>query len=84
MGHFRINKAYNMLHQHFFWPKMKHDVHKFFSQCFKYKEAKSRSQPNVVYTPLNVPNEPWTNIFMDFVVLGLPHKKRVEIVFLLW
>ena len=75
MGHFGINKTYNMLHEHFFWPKMKHDVHKFCSQCFKCKEAKSRSQPNGLYTPLNVPNEPWTNISMDFV-LGLPHTKK--------
>ena len=64
-----------MLHKHFFWPKIKHDVHKFCSHCFKYKEAKSRSQPNGLYTPLNVSNEPWTNISMDFV-LGLRHTKK--------
>jgi len=68
MRHFRINKTYNMLHEHFFWPKMKHVVHKFCSQCFKCKEAKSRSQSNELYTPLNVPNEPWTNISMNFVL----------------
>ena len=28
----------------FFWPKMKHDVHKVCSQCFKCKEDKYRSQ----------------------------------------
>ena len=28
MGHFGINKIYNMLHEHLFWAKMKHDVHK--------------------------------------------------------
>ena len=33
MGHLRINKVYKMLHKHFFWPKMKHDVHKFCSKC---------------------------------------------------
>ena len=57
------------------WPKMKHDLHKVCSQCFKCKEAKSRSQPNGLYTPLNVPNEPWTDISMDFV-LGLPKTKK--------
>ena len=63
---------------------MKHDVHKFCSQYFKCKEAKSRSQPNGLYTPLNVRNVPWTNISMDFV-LGLPHtKKGKDSVFLLW
>ena len=43
MGHLRINKVYKMLHKHFFWPKMNHDVHKFCSKCFKRKETKSRS-----------------------------------------
>ena len=33
MGHLRINKVYKMLHKHFFWPKMKHDVDKFCSKC---------------------------------------------------
>ena len=75
MGHFEINKTYNMLHEHFFWPKMKLDVHMFCSQCFKCKEAKSRSQPNGLYTPLNVPNELWINISIEFV-LGLPHTKK--------
>ena len=51
MRHFGINKTYNMLHEHFFWLKMKHDVHKFCSQCFKYKEAKSTLQPNELYAP---------------------------------
>ena len=46
MGHLRINKVYKMLHKHFCWPKMKHDIHKFCSKSFKRKETKSRSQPN--------------------------------------
>ena len=40
MGHLRINTVYEMLHKHFFWPKIKHDVHKFCSKCFKRKETK--------------------------------------------
>ena len=43
MGHFGIHKTYNMLHGYFVWLKMKYDVHKVSSQCFKCKEAKSRS-----------------------------------------
>ena len=61
-----------MLHKHFFWLKIKHDVHKFCSHCFKYKEAKSRSQPNGLYTLLNVLT--WTNISMNFV-FDLLHTK---------
>ena len=40
MGHLRINIVGKMLHKHFFWPKIKHDVHKFCSKCFKRKETK--------------------------------------------
>ena len=81
MGHLRINKVYKMLHKHFFWANMKHDVHKFCSQCFKRKEAKSRSPPNGLYTPLNVPNKPWTNISMKFVLGLMPTKKDKDSIF---
>ena len=40
MGHLKINTVYKMLHKHFFWLKIKHDVHKFCSKCFKRKETK--------------------------------------------
>ena len=71
----KIIKTYNMLHEHFFWSTMKHDVHKFYSQCFKCKKPKFRSQPNGLYTPLNVSNKSWANISMDFI-LGLQHTKE--------
>ena len=29
MGHFGVAKTWNILHEHFFWPHMKHDMHKF-------------------------------------------------------
>jgi len=38
------------------------------------RKAKSRTQPHGLYTPLPVPNEPWVDILMDFV-LGLPRSK---------
>ena len=33
MGHFGVQKTYDSLHEHFYWPYMKHDVHKFFDKC---------------------------------------------------
>ena len=44
-------------------------------QCFKCKEAKSKTQPHGFYTPLDVPSESWIDISMDFV-LGLPMTRR--------
>ena len=36
MGHFGVEKTFNILHEHFFWSKMKHDVIKFCSNCIVY------------------------------------------------
>ncbi|PKI60622.1 hypothetical protein CRG98_018972 [Punica granatum] len=38
-------------------------------------QAKSRVQPNDLYTPLPIPSEPWIDISMDFV-LEMPRAKR--------
>ncbi|KAA0042451.1 reverse transcriptase [Cucumis melo var. makuwa] len=75
LGHFGEFKTYSMLCEHFYWLKMRKDVNKVCKQCFKCKEAKSKTQPHGLYTPLDVPNEPWVDISMDFV-LGLPKTRR--------
>ena len=75
MGHFGVKKTLDVLHEHFFWPKMKHDVERICSKCMTCKRAKSRVLPHGLYTPLPVPSEPWVDISMDFV-LGLPRSKR--------
>ena len=33
MGHFRVRKTLDVLHEHFFWPKMKRDVEKACARC---------------------------------------------------
>ena len=67
MGHFGEFKTYSMLCEHFYWLKMRKDVNKVCKQCFKCKEAMSKTQPHGLYTPLDVPSEPWVDISMDFV-----------------
>jgi len=54
---------------------MKSDVHKFCDNCIVYKMAKSKVKPHGLYTPLFVPEYPWTNISMDFV-MGHPKTKN--------
>jgi len=75
MGHFGIQKTFETLHEHFYWSQMKHDVQKFCQQCIICKKAKSKVMPHGLYTPLPVPDCPWIDISMDFV-LGLPRTKN--------
>jgi len=75
MGHFGVAKTLEVLHEHFYWPKMKRDVQRICEQCIACRKAKSRAQPHGLYTPLPVPTEPWVDISMDFV-LGLPRSKK--------
>ncbi|XP_071923101.1 uncharacterized protein [Coffea arabica] len=75
MGHFGIDKILDILHEHFYWPKMRRDIANICDKCLKCKQAKSRSNPHGLYTPLPVPHAPWTDLSMDFV-LDLPRSYR--------
>lgn len=75
MGHFRVKKTLDVLHEHFFWLKMKQDVEQFRGRCFACKKAKSRVLPHGLYTPLPIPSELWVDISIDFI-LGLPRTKK--------
>jgi len=68
MGHFGVAKTLDVLHEHFYWPKIKRDVQRICEQCIACRKTKSRVQPYGLYTPLPVPTEPWVDISMDFVL----------------
>jgi len=53
---------------------MKCDVHKFCQQCIVCKKAKSKVMSHGLYTSLPVPDFPWIDISINFV-LGLPRTK---------
>jgi hypothetical protein len=46
MGHFIVVKLLNMLHEHFYWPKMKKDVQHIYDKCRTYRKAKYKTQPH--------------------------------------
>ena len=75
MGHFGMKRTLDILHEHLFRPKMRHDVKKIYNRCIACKKAKSKVLPHGFYTPLPVPNELWVEISVDFV-LGLPRSKN--------
>jgi hypothetical protein len=74
MGHFGREKTLLMLADHFYWPKLRHDVDRFVRRCITCHRSKSKLQPHGLYTPLPAPTTPWEDISMDFV-LGLPRTK---------
>ena len=51
--------------------KMYKDVQKFVKSCGVCQVAKRVSQNTGLYTPITVPEKPWSDINMDFF-LGLP------------
>ena len=57
---------------------MKRDVERVCDRYIKCRQAKSKSLPYRLYTPLPVPNELWVDISINFI-LGLPRSKRVRV-----
>ncbi|XP_017637300.2 uncharacterized protein LOC108479297 [Gossypium arboreum] len=74
MGHFGIAKTLAMLQEHFFWPRMKWDVEKICLRCLVCKKEKSKVNPYGLYMPLPIPEGPWVDLSMDFI-LGLPRTR---------
>lgn len=70
------NKTMAMLKEKYYWPHMRRDVAKFVVRCKTCQMAKGRVQNSGLYTPLPVPNAPWEDVRMDFV-LGLLQTQRV-------
>lgn len=74
-GHFGRDKTLAVVQEKFFWPKMGQDVKRFVDRCVTCHKAKSHGTNAGLYTPLPVPNSPWEDVSMDFV-LWLPRTQR--------
>jgi hypothetical protein len=74
-GHFGHNKTFAKLREAYFWPGMHSKVKKFANRCRIFQHSKGRKQNAGFYQPLPIPERPWDEISMDFV-LGLPRMKR--------
>jgi len=74
-GHFG-EKTYELLKEHFFfWPSMLQDVHTVIERCAICKKAKGKENAYGLYMPSPIPEKPWMDGSMDFV-LGLPRTQR--------
>jgi len=64
-----IDKTYELVNQHFFWPKMSKDVKKYVSSCELCQRNKGNNQkPAGLLQPLETPKQCWEQISMDFIV----------------
>ena len=75
MGHFSLDKTIEEVECQFYWPGLKRGVAKIVGQCCTCQLAKHRKQNTGLYTPLLVPNRPWQDVSIDFM-LGLPYTFR--------
>jgi hypothetical protein len=74
-GHFGHDKTFAKLNESYFWPGMRSEVKKFVDRCRICQHSKGRKQNAGFYQPLPIPERPWDEISMDFV-LGLPRTQR--------
>jgi len=71
---FGLNKTIDILKEHFYWPKMRGDLHKIVSDCSIFHKAKSQFYQGL-YTPLPVLVKPLDDVSVDFIV-ALPRTQR--------
>ena len=74
-GHFGISKTIQATELRYYWPLLRRDVRRIISRCSICTIGKLTKQNTVQYLPLPVPDSPWQEVSLDFV-LGLPRTRR--------
>jgi hypothetical protein len=69
------DKTVLLVAEHFYWPTLRKEVDKFVRCCRVCQVSKGGATNAGLYMPLPIPEGPWTNVSMDFV-LGLTRTKK--------
>ena len=77
-GHNGSQKTYNRLKE-FFWLGMRKDIGRFIRECEVCQRNETKNLKPVRLQPLQIPNQVWTNISMNFIE-GLPMSKGYSVV----
>lgn len=74
-GHFGWRKSHAALAQHYYWPRMAEDVHRYVLQCPTCQRVKPTRQPKPPLQPLEVPSRPFEQITLDWLS-GFPANEQ--------
>ena len=66
-GHFGVDKTFETLRRHFYWPKMKRSVHEYVTSCDQCQKNKIWTHKRFRNPQLpDIPTEPWHTVSIDF------------------
>jgi hypothetical protein len=75
-GHFGIGRTYETISRRFFWPRMYQEVKRYVQGCATCARTKpSNQKPYGLLQPLDIPDERWRRINIDFIT-KLPTTKN--------
>ena len=74
-GHFGITKTLHALKARYYWPRLRRDTRRMIGRCTTCVMGKMTKQSARQYLPLSVPEYPWQEVSLDFV-LGLPRTRK--------
>ena len=74
-GYFGEAKTLALVKGNFFWAKLEKDIARFVKKRVVCMMAKTHGNNAGLYTPLPIPNMPWEEVSLDYV-LGLPRTQR--------
>jgi hypothetical protein len=67
VGHFGVEKIVDVLHKHFYWPKLRQDVSKYIKSFTTCSISKPAIKKKGLYTPIPTPDKPCKFVSMDYM-----------------